>query len=105
MRDTLFSGKKDEAEQKWEEDAAERKMEMARQYDASRPMKQRPSRDNTQMYNVAPVVDPTVNKEYIPATTWDGLQSMGGRQWVKAKKDGGEVYKGYGHGEVWVGER
>ena len=45
-------------------------------------------------YNVAPVVDPNVNKEYVPATTWDGLERMGSAKFVKEKADRGEKYVG-----------
>lgn len=94
LKDTLFGNKKDAAEQKWEEEAAERRKEMARQYNDRNPMEQRSSRDNTQLYNIAPVVDPTINREYIPAPTWDGLERMGGKNWAKAQHDGGEAYEG-----------
>lgn len=95
VKESVFGpGKKSEAEQKWEEEAAERTKEMARWYDSEGSMEQRASRDNTEVYTIAPIVDPTVNKEYEPAGTWDGLERMGGKQWIKAKQDAGEVYEG-----------
>lgn len=53
-------------------------------------------------YEVAAVVDESLNKEYVPATTWEGLERIGSEAWVRRGRDGGEMYYGYVLLFVWL---
>lgn len=39
--------------------------------------------------------DLSKNPDYVPATTWDGLEQIGGRKWVEEQLDDGTPYQGY----------
>lgn len=46
-------------------------------------------------WEVAPLVDESLNPDYVPATTWEGLDRIGSEEWVRRRADSGEVYYGY----------
>ena len=47
-------------------------------------------------YRLAPMVDQkATHPGYVPATTWEGLEHIGGTTYVKKVQDRGEVYQGY----------
>lgn len=46
-------------------------------------------------YEVAAIVDPSLNRDYVQALNWDGLERIGSEKWVKAKADRGEQYLGF----------
>ena len=96
IQQTLFGSKESkEAEAKREEEEQKRTQELAKRDNSGRKTKKHGSR----IYNIAPVVDPSVNKDYVPATKWDGLERIGSREYAKAKADQGEKYVGYGLGK------
>ena len=100
IQQTLFGSKESkEAEQKREDEAQKKTKELARRDASGRKTKKIGART----YDVAPVVDPSVNKDYVPSTTWDNLEHIGSRQYAKAKADRGEKYIGYGHDEMLGG--
>ncbi|KAK6429578.1 hypothetical protein LTR95_014274 [Oleoguttula sp. CCFEE 5521] len=43
----------------------------------------------------AAVVDPSINKNYKQSSDWAGLELIGGEQWVRERRDGGEQYIGF----------
>lgn len=45
-------------------------------------------------YEVAARLNPRGNKVYQPASSWDGLETVGGKAWVKKRLDMGEQYVG-----------
>lgn len=46
-------------------------------------------------YQIAPIVDPKAKYPgYIPATTWQDLEHIGGTEYVRKVQDRGEVYQG-----------
>merc|ERR1712230_259947 len=45
--------------------------------------------------DVAAIVDPSINKQYVQSTTWDGLERIGSEQWVRERADQGEQYVGF----------
>lgn len=47
-----------------------------------------------QVYRVARLIDPSSNKDYVPAETARGLERVGGEAWVKQRMDKGEKYTG-----------
>jgi hypothetical protein len=50
--------------------------------------------DQGREWKIAAVVDPSVNKEYVQAQRWDGLEWVGSKEWVARKSDAGETYVG-----------
>lgn len=46
-------------------------------------------------YEVAALVDESLDKDYTPATTVQGLKWIGGERWVRQRADQGEQYRGY----------
>jgi len=45
-------------------------------------------------YEVAALVETSTHKDYVQATNWDGMESVGSVQWVRERADQGEVYRG-----------
>jgi hypothetical protein len=50
--------------------------------------------DKGREWTIAAVVDPSVNKQYVQAQRWDGLEWVGSKEWVARKSDAGEAYVG-----------
>ncbi|WPH02832.1 Hypothetical protein R9X50_00570000 [Acrodontium crateriforme] len=48
-----------------------------------------------QVYRVARLIDPSSNKDYIPAENWNRLERVGSEAWVKKRADKGEKYTGF----------
>lgn len=96
IKNTLF-GSKDakEKEQKREEaQKAEVAKAAAAQRDGQTTL--RVKKKNGVKYQVAPIIDPKAPpRDYVPATTWEGLEHIGGKEYVKKVQDRGEVYQGY----------
>ena len=94
IKNSLFGSKASkEQEQKSKEAQAKELTKAAAVYDGTGfRMKKR----NGVKYQIAPVIDPNAtNVDYTPATTWDGLEHIGGDKHAKRAQDKGEVYKGY----------
>ena len=45
-------------------------------------------------FKTAAVVDSSTDSTYVPAHDWQGLETIGSEQWVKAQADKGEVFVG-----------
>lgn len=93
IQQTLFGPKKLKETEEKQEGISEKKTKKLAKRDGS--VKQT-LRVGQKVYDLAPVVDPAVNTDYIPATTWDNLERIGSREYVKAQADRGEKYVGYG---------
>ena len=50
--------------------------------------------DQGREWTIAAIVDPTINKEYVQAQRWDGLEWVGSKEWIARKSDTGEAYVG-----------
>lgn len=50
--------------------------------------------DEGREWTIAAIVDPTVNKQYVQAQRWDGLEWVGSKEWVARENDEGEAYVG-----------
>nr|OQO20166.1 hypothetical protein B0A51_13362 [Rachicladosporium sp. CCFEE 5018] len=48
--------------------------------------------DKGREWQRAAVVDPSINKDYKQSSDWAGLEMIGGEQWVRDRRDGGEQY-------------
>lgn len=46
------------------------------------------------VWKKASIVDPSRTEGYVPATDWTNLEKVGGAEWVRARRDEGEVYIG-----------
>ncbi|MCJ1310779.1 hypothetical protein MMC25_004446 [Agyrium rufum] len=49
----------------------------------------------TESSEYAPKQENAVDKEYVPATTWDGLQSIGGQAWKDEQFDRQNTFRGF----------
>jgi hypothetical protein len=50
--------------------------------------------DQGREWTIAAVVDPSINKEYVQAQRWDGLEWVGSKEWIARRSDAGETYIG-----------
>ena len=95
LRNSVFGSKESKAaEQKREEARANRAAELAKQDPEERRTGEVVRDWQGREFTVAPVVDPSVDKGYVPATNWEGLERIGGEKWVRDRADGGEKYHG-----------
>lgn len=93
MRETIFGKKTPEKKQKSSGEASSEEVspeELREQY-----LQRKTVTQNGVEYEVARRVDPAKRKDYLQATTWDGLERVGSRKWAKARADQGEKYEGY----------
>ena len=96
---TLFGKKKKPEEEKKEQEGLEKKRIELAQRDADRVALE--TADETaegkpkSKYQVAQLVDPAVNKDYVLSSNWQGLRRIGGEKWIKKNQDTGEKYVGY----------
>jgi len=94
IQKTLFGSKEaEQATRDREEKQAQRYQEAATRQDAGFDLEIIQDTKGNE-YKVAAIVDPSINKQYVQATRWDGLESVGSVQWVKERADKGEVYHG-----------
>lgn len=49
---------------------------------------------NGEIYEIAVNVNPKRQTDYVPATTWTDLESVGSEEWAKKQADTGVQYKG-----------
>lgn len=49
---------------------------------------------NRVTYRPAERYDPATHPDYLPSSTWDGLERVGSEQWAKKRLDRGEQYTG-----------
>ena len=95
IQTSLFGSKEsNEAVKRREEKSRERINELAKRDDYTSALEVRTDKRGRE-YEVAALIDPTINSDYAPATKWDGLESIGSEKWVKARRDTGEKYDGY----------
>lgn len=96
IKQSLFGSKESkEAEEQREEKTQQRLKELQERQRYELDVVAETDKKGTR-YEVAPIVDPSTNKDYVVASTWDGLESVGSEAWVKARADRGEQYQGYG---------
>lgn len=104
MRNSLFGSKESKEAEKRREERTKQKIEELRGRGRERGHEQEDIEEVTgkggRVLEVAPFVDPAINKDYVVATTWDELENVGSEKWVKAKNDRGEQYVGYGRGDM-----
>ncbi|KXS98638.1 hypothetical protein AC578_10048 [Pseudocercospora eumusae] len=97
LKETVFGKKtpqKTKTKTKWKKDEAsteEKSPEVLRE----EYLQRKPKILNGVEYEVAKRIDPAKWKDYVPATTWHGLERVGSRKWAKAYADRGEKYEGF----------
>jgi len=99
ISETLFGKKKKPEEEKKEQEELDQKRIERAQRDADRVALD--TADETaegkpkSKYQVAKLVDPAVNKDYVLSSNWQGLRRIGGEKWIKKNQDPGDKYVGY----------
>ena len=96
IKNTLFGSKESKDAEEKREKARQTRVKELTEQDAGKPGVEVKSGGNGKEYEVAAFVDPAINKDYVRATTWDKLESVGSEEWVRARADQGERYIGYG---------
>ncbi|KAF2772855.1 hypothetical protein EJ03DRAFT_371763 [Teratosphaeria nubilosa] len=92
-RDILFGSDQSRAAAKSREEKTKRRLGEAA---ARAPGELEKKRDKWgREYEVPALIDPSTHKDYVQAQTWDGLEMVGGVEWVKARADRGEPYRGF----------
>lgn len=92
MQQTLFgTPEKKAVAEKTDEAHQQRLTELAEQGGAET---QPYTDDQGREWQIAAVVDPSINKQYVQAQRWDGLEWVGSKEWVALQNDAGEVYVG-----------
>lgn len=89
MRNSIFGSKESNELQKQREAAQQRKLEKTK---AQGQSADRLTRSGG--FEIAEIVDPSTHEDYIASNTWEGLESIGSAEWIKAKDDRGEQYSG-----------
>ncbi|EMC93038.1 hypothetical protein BAUCODRAFT_37960 [Baudoinia panamericana UAMH 10762] len=95
MQDTLFGTKASRDRRE-----AQEKKERGREVEGASPTiyddEQRTKvGPDGQTYEVAAVVEAARERQYVQATSLDGLETVGSEQWVRARADKGEQYVGF----------
>lgn len=95
IRQSVFGSKESkDAGRKREEARQQRVEELSTQPEEERSGQVIVDRQGRE-WEVAALVDESLNKDYVPATTWEGLKRIGGEKWVRQRADSGERYHGY----------
>ena len=96
MKNTLFGSKEAKEKEKKREEAQQAEVAKAAAAQRDGQTALRVKKRNGVKYQVAPIIDPKAPpRDYVPATTWEGLEHIGGKEYVKKVQDRGEVYQGY----------
>ena len=98
LQNSVFGNKESrEASKKREEAHQKRVEELAQQQTHGQQPGREVVRDwQGREFEVAALVDESVDgaRGYVPASSWEGLERIGGEEWVRRRADGGEVYLG-----------
>lgn len=92
MQESIFGSEKSKKE---EESREVKRKERAKAAESrtSGVRAQKKGRDG-QTYEIAEFVDPESHTDYKPTMSWNGLERMGGDEWVRRRADKGEQYVG-----------
>lgn len=92
MTNTLFGSSEQKAATEAREEATQKRLnELAEQGEAKT---ETIVDDQGREWTIAAIVDPTINKQYVQAQRWDGLEWVGSKEWVARQNDAGEAYVG-----------
>lgn len=94
LQESLFGSKESKEAERSREEKQKRRLEEVAERDNSAGLEVTTDKRGRQ-YEVAAIVDPTINRDYVQATSWDGLESVGSVEWVKQRADRGEQYVGF----------
>ncbi|KAK5128418.1 hypothetical protein LTR85_003086 [Meristemomyces frigidus] len=94
LQKTLFGSKESKEAEQSREEKQKRRIEELAERDDGAELETKTDKHGRQ-YEIAAIIDPTVNKDYVQSTTWSGLESVGSEEWVKKRADQGEPYIGF----------
>ena len=94
LQRTLFGSKESRDAEKQRDEKQQRRVEELAERDNQGALETKTDKHG-RTYEVAAIVDPTVNKEYVQSSTWDGLEQVGSEAWVQQRADRGEQYVGF----------
>jgi hypothetical protein len=96
LKNTLFGSKEAKEKEQKREEAQQEEVAKAAAAQKDGQTGLRVKKKKGVKYQVAPIIDPKAPpRDYVPATTWEGLEHIGGKEYVKKVQDRGEVYQGY----------
>ncbi len=96
MRESLFGSKESKETEKRRQEKIKQKLEEQSKKDAASKVEIKVDRHGRE-YEVAALVDVSINPDYIQSSNWDGLKRIGSERWVKESRDKGEPYMGFVH--------
>lgn len=92
MSNSLFGSKEDKAVEEKRDEAHQKRLEELKEQGGATT--EQYVDDAGREWTIAAIVDPSLNKEYVQAQRWDGLEWVGSKEWVARRNDGGEAYTG-----------
>lgn len=93
LREAIFPNKESKEAARRREENRKHSLKDAAQRETTQPRIKEDRRGRR--YEVAAIVDPSLNRDYVQALNWDGLERVGSEKWIKAKADRGEQYLGF----------
>lgn len=93
MRNTIFGNKEEDRSAKAVETQRDTAQEIAHIRDPHAAITTKTD-EKGNVYEVAATVDDRADLDYVPATTWLGLERIGGEEWVRQQQDEGDEYIG-----------
>lgn len=94
MQESVFGTEKSKKAERSREEKQKKALEDAAQRRDKGELETKMGHDGQTEYTIAEVVDTYTHNNYVSSQTWDGLEQIGGEQWVRKRADMGEVYHG-----------
>ena len=101
IRESLFGSKESKEVEKKRADKVQAKIDEQARRDATNAGLETRKGRGDRKYEVAAIVDTSINPEYIMSANWDGLRRIGSEKWIKERADPGVKYVGYVKGMIW----
>ncbi|KAF2725064.1 hypothetical protein K431DRAFT_291241 [Polychaeton citri CBS 116435] len=98
MRDTIFGDKESEEAKRVQGIQREGAVEMAQTRDPNAGLETKTD-EHGNVYEIAVSVDKLNDRDYVPATSWHGLDRIGGDEWLRQQQDEGDEYQGFNPGK------
>jgi hypothetical protein len=92
IQNAIFGSKESKRSEERREVARQNQLEAIKAEGPERATRTR--RSGNVVYEIADIVDPTTHEDYVAASNWQGLENVGGEEWVKQQADQGEKYTG-----------
>ena len=95
IQNSLFGSKESQAVEKSQEEKQQKRYEEVAEREGTFSDVEIRTDSRGREYEVAALVDTLIDKNYVPATNWDGLERIGSQKWVEEMADRGDAYTGY----------